>query len=180
MTSLNSDKILFDKYYKQLCYFAWQMVHDQDLAEDLAQDAFVAYFQRKDTVSHDETAIKSFLYSSVKFSVYNRHRKSLTERKFWQRSDFKESDDIDYEHQIIKAEFMAALAESIAKLPEGCRMVMNMSFVEGLSNDEIASQLALSVNTIKTQKQRGLNFLRKNLRADYFSILFAFLLTTIK
>ena len=80
-----ADKVLFTKYYKLLCFFAWKMVKDQALAEDLAQDAFVSYFQNKSRVSTDEAAIKGFLYSAVRFAVFNQNRKSHSEKNgfFW-------------------------------------------------------------------------------------------------
>ena len=170
---MDVDKLLFDKYYRSLCYFAWQMVQDESLAEDLAQDAFVSYFQHKLTVSEEEPAIKAYLYSSIKFAVYNLNRKSKTVKKFWERNTYKESDDIDYEHHIIRAEFMAAIHTVLAKLPDACRNIMSMSYVEGLSNAEIADQLQLSMNTIKTQKKRGLQVLREKLHPDYFLVLIA-------
>ncbi|TDS13969.1 RNA polymerase sigma factor [Sphingobacterium paludis] len=178
MNAVDSDKVLFAKYYRSLCYFAMQMVHDENVAEDLAQDAFVTYFQQRNEVSDDEKAIKSFLYATVKYAVYNLNRKSKTVAKFWQRSGYQECDDIDYEHQIIRAEFMAAIQATLATLPAGCQKIMTMSYVDGFSNDEIAQELQISLNTIKTQKKRGLHVLRSKLRPDYFSVIFAFFIAT--
>lgn len=176
MNSSDYDKALFSKYYRPLCYFAWQMVQDTSVAEDLAQDAFVTFFQNKSTISPEEVAIKSFLYSAVKFAVYNRSRKNKTIQKYWQRSDYNEADDTDHEQRIIRAEFMAALQSSLANLPAGCRKIMTLSYIDGFSNLEIAEKLQVSINTVKTQKRRGLNVLRTSLRADYFSLVFVFYL----
>jgi len=177
MNGIDPDKVLFGKYYRSLCYFAWQMVQDENLAEDLAQDAFVSYFQQKNNLSSDEAAIKSFLYSAVKFAVYNLSRKHKTIQKFWQRNAFDESDEVDYEHQIIQTEFTMAIRDALNTLPEACQKVMTMSYVEGFSNDEIAEQLQLSINTIKTQKRRGLHVLRSKLRADYFSVVLTYFMS---
>lgn len=176
MNVLDFENALFRKYYRSLCYFAWQMVHNEALAEDLAQDAFVSYLQHKDKVSTEELAIKSFLYTAIRFSVFKRSRKDKTVQKFWQRNPFKEASDIDYEHQIIRAELIGNIYSSIIKLPEGCRKVMLLCFVDGFSNEEAANQLNLSVNTIKTQKQRGLQVLRRKLKPSDFSMLLLFLL----
>lgn len=176
MNSLDFDKALFNKYYRSLCYFAWQMVKDEILAEDLVQDAFVSYFQNKDKVSTEELAIKSFLYATIRFSVFNRSRKDKTIQKFWQRNTFQEAADIDYEHQIIRAEFIGTVYNCIAELPEGCRMVMMMCFVDGFSNEEVANKLNISVNTVRTQKQRGLRVLRGKLKSSDFAMLLMFFL----
>lgn len=170
-----TDKILFSKYYKLLCYFAWKMVKDQSLAEDLAQDAFVSYFQNKSRVSTDEAAIRGFLYSSVRFSVFNQNRKSQSEKKYWERIHFSEQDNIDYEHQIIQAEFTFEINAALQKLPEACRKVFSLSYLEGMSNEEIANELEVSINTIKTHKKRGLKALREMLRPEFFSLFLLFL-----
>lgn len=168
MKATEQDKLLFKKHYRALCYFAWQMVQDEEIAEDLTQDAFVAYLNKKDELPGDENIIKSFLYSSIKHAVYNLNRHQKVVRKFWERTVFTESDDIDYEHQIIRAEFTLAIHEALEKLPEGCRKIMTMSYVDGYSNEEIAQELQISVNTIKTQKRRGLSALREKLNFNYF------------
>ena len=42
-----SPKRLFANHYKSLCYYAWDMVKDSALAEDLVQDAFLAYWDQR-------------------------------------------------------------------------------------------------------------------------------------
>ncbi|RZF59766.1 RNA polymerase sigma-70 factor [Sphingobacterium corticibacterium] len=168
MKATDQDRLIFKKHYRALCYFAWQMVQDEKTAEDLAQDAFVSYLNNKTELPDDENAIKSFLYSSIKHAVFNLSRHNKVVRKFWERTVFTESDDIDYEHQIIRAEFMTAIYDALEKLPEGCRKIMVMSYVDGYSNEEIAQELEISINTIKTQKRRGLSVLREKLNFNYF------------
>ncbi|TYR38049.1 RNA polymerase sigma-70 factor [Sphingobacterium phlebotomi] len=170
MKATDQDRHLFNKHYRALCYFACQMVQNERVAEDLAQDAFVAYLNNKTELPDDENAIKSFLYSSIKYAVYNLSRHNKVVQKFWRRTSFTELDDIDYEHQIIRAEFTTAIHEALEKLPEGCRKIMTMSYVDGYSNEEIAQELQVSMNTIKTQKRRGLGVLREKLNFDYFSL----------
>jgi len=172
MESLDFDKALFNKYYRRLCYFARRMVDTDELAEDLAQDAFVSYFENRERISADEMAIKSFLYSSVKFSVFNLSRKRKTIQKFWTRNLYIDMDDVDYERDVIYSEFMGTIYDRIHTLPNGCRRIMTLSFVDGFSNEQIADQLQVSINTIKTQKKRGLKVLREVLRLDYFLIIY--------
>jgi RNA polymerase sigma-70 factor (family 1) len=165
------EKGLFVKNYKALCYFAWEMVNDTDLAEDLVQDAYVSFLKNKESISNDEQAIKSFLYAAVRNAVYNLNRKSKTILKYLQRQDFSDIDEVDYEHQIIRAEFMAAVQLIVADLPEACQQIFKLSYFDGLSNQEISEQLALSINTIKTQKQRALRVLRHKLHPEFFLVL---------
>lgn len=148
------------------------MVKDLAVAEDVVQDAFVSYLKNKDTISPEEQAIKSYLYSSVRNAIYNLHRKSKTVQKFWQRNPFEESIDNDFEHAIIRSEYMAMIFMALEQLPPSCRQIIKMSYLEGMSNHEIAQELDISVNTIKTQKLRGIRALKTFLNPELLGILF--------
>src|SRR5690606_11011176 len=99
-------KKVYELYYRRLCFFAYQLVGDKDLAEDIAQDAFVAYWNQKDTLVNTDEVVRSYLYSTVKFISFNtiRHKK-VTERYLLNRVD----SDIDEEivsEKIIRTEVL--------------------------------------------------------------------------
>lgn len=164
------DKNLLFQNYKALLYFAWDLVMDKEQAEDLVQDAFVAFWKNKELVSANEQVIKAFLYSSIRNVTYNLYRKEKTEQKYFSRIDRSEMDDIDYEHKIIRAEFMAAVHKIASTLPTGCQNIFKLSYLDGLSNKEIADQLNISVNTVKTQKLRAIRQLKKELNPEFFAL----------
>ena len=167
MDSSYFNKSLFDRYYAKLFYFARRMVENEELAKDLVQDAFVRYLEYQFKILPHELVIKSFLYSTVKFAVFNLGRKRKIMEHFWKRTPYDETDDIDYEYAIIRTEFMGAIYGVIDSLPTECRRIMTLSYVDGLSNDAIAQQLVISINTVKTQKKRGLKILRTRIRPEY-------------
>lgn len=172
------DQIEFKKHYKVLCYFAWEMVKDTEVAEDLVQDAFIAYLNNKSKISSDPMAVRSFLYSTIRNAVYNLNRKSKTVQKYIGRQSLNEIDPIDYEHKIIRAEFMGEVARIVEGLPDSCQHIFKLSYLDGLSNQEIADHLAISVNTIKTQKQRALRVLRQKIHPQYFFLVLLLVLTS--
>jgi len=170
-----AEKDLFDKHYKGMCYFAYTLVGDYTLAEDFVQDAFIAYFGKKEQISSQESIVKSYLYSSVKNSIFNWQRRNRVQEKYWEKTGFTELDDIDIDNAIIEAEVMEEIDKIIKELPDACRMIFQLSYLEGLSNQQIADELNLSINTIKTQKRRGLQHLRSRLSPEYFLILISLL-----
>lgn len=165
---------LFKRYYKGLCYFAWKLVGDSELAEDLAQDAFIAYLQRKENVSEDENSIRSFLYTAVKFAAFNINRKNKVVAKYWTKVDFREMDEIDLEHTVIQSEFYSRVYQIIATLPPSCQEICKMGYIEGYSNEEISEILKLSVNTVKTQKRRGIAVLKSIMKPELMAFFLAF------
>jgi len=58
----------------------------------------------------------------------------------------------------------------MAKLPEKCRIVMNLFAIEGYSHEEIAEQMEITVGTSKSQLFRARMLLKKMLINDnYFN-----------
>src|SRR5690606_12011612 len=117
-----------------------------------------------------EQALQSFLYAAVRHSCYNhvRHQKvhlkylNLTESSVW---------EAPYVEKIIRAEAVSELASALNQLPQACREVVHLGYLEGLSNAEIAEQLQISINTVKTQKQRALKTLRRLLAPEMYLLL---------
>ncbi len=73
---------------------------------------------------------------------------------------------------IISTEMLAAMEAAVAALPEGCAAVLRKSYVEGLSNAEIATALQISIHTVKSQKQRALSLLRDRLGPGFVFLLY--------
>lgn len=74
---------------------------------------------------------------------------------------------------VIKEEVATIVLQEIDKLSETGRTVILRS-LEGFSNEEIAKELQISVNTVKTHKARSYITLRKNLNHLKNIIIFIF------
>ena len=56
---------VFRQYFKVLVVYAKKYVQDFDLAQDIAQEVFAGFYERRESVSI-HTSLKSFLYTSVR------------------------------------------------------------------------------------------------------------------
>lgn len=164
-------KVLFELYYKNLCYFAYTLIGDKNLAEDFVQDAFIALYKNYGTVVQEEKVLKSFLYSSVRNSIYNWHRRNNIERKYHEKEPFNELVEIDFDNALIKVEALSQINAMINQLPDACQQIFRMHYLEEMSLKEIAETLQVSINTVKTQKLRGLRFLKSKLNPELFFFL---------
>ncbi|UCS91872.1 RNA polymerase sigma-70 factor [Echinicola marina] len=162
---------VFRKYYPRLCAYAYNYVQDEDEVEDIVQDVFKVYLEKQGELSEDRNAIKAFLYASVRNSCLNliRHQKVKVKHREEVFSNFKEG--VDGMENIIHAEVLGKLHKAISQLPKGCALVIRMGYLEGLKNPQIAEVLNISVNTVKTQKQRGLMILREKLDTSTLMLL---------
>lgn len=161
-------EVFFKRHYGDLCYFAFKMINDRQQAEDLVQEAFLKYWNANKEFPN-EGALKSYLYLSVRNACLNlgrheevklRHEESLI---LHQQQEDPTAADL-----MIRAEVLGRIHQAIEELPQGCRSVLKLSFLESLRNDEIADKLGVSVNTVKTQKARALQLLRLKLDPSTF------------
>ncbi|MGK6352576.1 RNA polymerase sigma-70 factor [Parapedobacter sp. DT-150] len=170
-------KVLFERYYTRLCDFARRFLGDVDAVEDVVQDVFVAYIERSASTSNRPESIRSYLYQSVKNACLNRLRSNKVAERY---ESNHESPVIEERHALtamIHAEVIGEIHQALRQLPEGCRMVIRLGFFEGLNNPQIAHELNISVNTVKSQKQRAVSLLRAYLSPQALSILLSMLLS---
>jgi RNA polymerase sigma-70 factor (family 1) len=164
-------KELYAHYYDRLLYFSWQFLHDKDAANDIVQEAFLSYWNLGADMTREETQARNFLYLNVRNlslkhirhdKVIDKHRKLL---------DADPIDEYNVVNKLIKAEVLGEIYQALETLPESCKRISCMSYLEGMKNKEIAEELGISINTVKTQKQRALQLLRLRLSPQTFLIL---------
>jgi RNA polymerase sigma-70 factor (family 1) len=154
---------LFSEYYDRLVFFSWQIIKDKQQAEDITQDAFISYWQRKDEVANHPTALKNFLYSSVKNASLNVIRHGQVVQQFQSSQPSYEQGEAYIVEAIISTEIIAEVNMAIETLPSHLQQLTRLSFLEGKKNQEVADELQISVNTLKKQKQRALELLKLRL-----------------
>jgi RNA polymerase sigma-70 factor (family 1) len=167
---------VFRDYYARLVFFSHQIVGNKALAEDLTQEVFIKYWHQQQAVASDKNAIKHFLYSAVKNASLNAVRHDKVVARFLGQADTGEAEEATVVQALIRAEVLAELYQAIESLPDSCRRISRMGYLDGMKNHEIARELGISVNTVKTQKQRGMQLLRLKLNPEAFVLCLPWLL----
>src|SRR4029077_16047444 len=109
---------------------------------------------------HDQVSAKNFLYTTVRNAGLNVVRHGSVKKKFLDQQHKETADEPNILQEIIRAEVIGEIYRAIEQLPAGCRVIFTMGYIDGLKNAEIADQLGISINTVKTQKARALQLLR--------------------
>jgi RNA polymerase sigma-70 factor (ECF subfamily) len=161
-------KQLFDEYYYPLYGFTKKFVDDKDVCKDIVQDAFVGFWERREELLSSE-AIKSYLYSTVRnLSLNYLRREDMKKRN--ESNLLALSSDWYFQDSLLKEEVHSQIYEEIEKLSPRSREIILLA-MNGVSNEDIASQLDISVNTVKTHKLRGYNVLRERLKGIHWLLL---------
>jgi RNA polymerase sigma-70 factor (family 1) len=154
---------LFKKWYPGIAYFAHSLLKNSAEAEDITGDAFLKLWERrKQFISVNRC--KSYLYTCVRNACLDKiRRKKMALNCEAELGYLNRLEKNGFFEQVLAAEIAKQLADAIESLPPGCRKIVSMVYREGKNNREVATELKLSANTIKNQKQRAISLLRKRL-----------------
>jgi len=160
---VNTFKIFFESFYSSLCLFANKYLKDQDASLDIVQDAFVAIWNKKNDF-HSIDSAKSYLFKYVK----NRCLNYLRDQNQRKRIDYEQlKTEVFFRDNLIEEEIYQKLYDALQNLPPQGKKVIELS-LDGLKNHEIADELSISVNTVKTIKLRAFKGIREELKENVF------------
>lgn len=151
---------VFDHFNKKLYNYTIKITDDEDLAEEIVMDAFVKIWYNRNKLCAINS-LDAYLFTVVKnqaFSELKRraHEAFIIKSLSKSRSEYHDST----EETVISNECQQILNNAINQLPPQQRIVYGMSRDEGLKYDEIADQLKLSKNTVKSHLKKALYTIR--------------------
>jgi RNA polymerase sigma-70 factor (ECF subfamily) len=154
---IHAFNLLFKSHFKSLCISALLLVKDEKIAEDVVQDVFLKIWSKRNELEQVAN-ITSYLYTSVKNACLDQLRKAKHTDDI---SEVEVSDEaLDPFHSVRIKELNKHLQEATASLPLQCKLVFEMVYIDGKKYQEVADELGLSINTVKTQLKRALEKMR--------------------
>lgn len=159
---INAFEELYDLYKVQLFNFCCSIIKSRAEVEEVIQDTFLEIWRARDQF-HEIISFNGYIYRIAKNKSLNKIRKRSGEPR-----DFEEVQD-NYsifnhtENEILYQEMQEMLDVAIEALPRKRQEIFRLSREEGLSNEEIAARMGISVNTVKSQMTKALAFLKSYL-----------------
>jgi RNA polymerase sigma-70 factor (ECF subfamily) len=155
---------LFKKHFRELHAYAFSLLKDWDVAEEVVQDMFLKLWERNEAIQV-RTSIKSYLYKSVYHDSLNYLRGQKVQLKYQTTTAYSMKNHIDdAAGKLTMGELEQHLQRALSKLPEKCRAIFHLSRFEELKYQEIASQLEISIKTVETHMGKALRILRKEMK----------------
>jgi RNA polymerase sigma-70 factor (ECF subfamily) len=151
---------IFERYKILLYKHGFRMLDDQEDANDVIQDVFLALWQKRETLTI-KTSLAAYLYQSVRNRIFDHltHQKVIA-RYLSSIRDFIEAGQYITEEQIRARELATIIEAEIAALPQKMREVFELSRNEELSYRDIARKLNISDKTVKQQVYNAVKILR--------------------
>jgi RNA polymerase sigma-70 factor (ECF subfamily) len=163
---------LVKKYDRNVFRIANHITHNREDAEDVVQDAFLKAYENLEQFQ-GQSKFYTWLVRIAVNEALMKLRKRRPERMVSLDEDVKTEDDslprevADWspnpEQQYSQAELKDILTRTIQGLPPGFRTVFVLRDVEGLSTEETAEALDLSIPAVKSRLLRARLQLRDRL-----------------
>lgn len=146
----NEFEILFRRLYPVLCRYAYLLVKDQAIAEDIVQEQFAYLWENDDRLKiiSDE----AYLFRAVKNKSIN-YLQSYSKQNRQELNHINENSFVSnttsewMEHN----ELQQLIHQAMEQLPERCFTIFYLKRFEELSTKEIASKLSISEKTVENQ-----------------------------
>ena len=160
---------------------ALRMVHSASEAEELSQETFLSAWQNLPRF-RGESAFGSWLHRiCANFALMRLRRQkleprladdpSLPEPRFDMNGSLLAAPSYDWargtEEKALDRELRAAIEQASARLPDDYRTVFLLKDVEGLSYEEIAEDVGITVAAVKSRLHRARVALRESINAFY-------------
>ena len=166
--------VLLVKYRKPIIHFMFRMVHNQAVAEELAQEVFLRVYRSRETY-RAEARFSTWLYRIATNLGVNHARDTRRERTsptvHLDEPDAETGTTPDLaddrptvEGRLLRDERMAAIREHVMALPERQRTAVLLHKYEGLDYKGIGEVLKLSESATKSLLFRAYQTLREKLK----------------
>ncbi len=153
---------LFRQFYPAVVRSAVRIVRETAIAEELAQDVFLAMWRRRDSLNLSASP-QSYLFQAVRNRALNFLRNSaVAKRNAEVIQPTNESPEMADDNATVH-DLQSAFRAAVASLPPRCKEVFEMSRDRGLRYSEIADILGISVKAVEANMGRALKSLREKL-----------------
>jgi RNA polymerase sigma-70 factor, ECF subfamily len=165
---------LIEKYRKPIVHFMFRMVHNQAVAEELAQEVFLRVYRSRQTY-RAEARFTTWLYRIATNLGVNHARDTKHERAaqnvYLDQPDPETGMTPDVadstpsvEHDLVRNERMRAIRQHVMALPERQRTAVLMHKYQGMDYKQIGEVLKLSESATKSLLFRAYQTLRERLK----------------
>ena len=171
--NLAAYSVIYRKYFFILYNYGMKLCGDKELIKDCIQDLFIKIWNNRENLN-DTTSVKYYLFSSLKHKLIDTlkspNQKLKTDDDVMSM-EMIDSSDSDTEFLYFQKE---RVFKAMNKLSKHQQKVLQMKFYENQSNQEIADELGITIQSVYNSVFKTLRSLRKQLELGLLLVLFNF------
>jgi RNA polymerase sigma-70 factor, ECF subfamily len=162
---------LYDRYASLLYTMVLKVVKTTDEAEDLLQEIFLQIWNKASTFAHEKGSAYTWIVTIAKRKAIDR----LRSKEFVNRGSSLDDNDAAFVIPdaayaanplavTMSNEYETLMRNGLATLSDDQRTIIELSYYDGFTQDQISQQLHVPLGTVKTRMRQGLMKLREYLQ----------------
>jgi RNA polymerase sigma-70 factor (family 1) len=160
---------LFTRQYVGLLHYAQTLLrYPTDAAEDAVAEVFCTIWANRAQLAV-VGSLAAYLYAAVKHRAFDRlreQRRAALDATDELPATEPDAEHLQPDHLLTFQELSEQVSHLIEQLPARTRQVFQLHRDGGLTYEEIAGLLGISINSVKTHMFRALRFLKSTLYAS--------------
>lgn len=171
-SSIDSFNQLYEEWSGKLYGFILKMANgDTYLAEEITQNVFVAVWEQRALLDENKS-FGALLCTIAKDKLINVYNHRIIENLYAKVVAQNPAADINQTEDDVDYHFLNDFVNQIVdRLPSARRTIFTLSRRQNLTNKEIAEKLNISENTVISQLQKALIFIKKQIEEHYSYII---------
>ena len=143
--------VFYDRYVNLIFSIAYNILGDQNLAEEVTQDVFLKIWYKIDRYNPALSQVNTWMSRIARNRSIDvlRKNKHINHQVRWSEAEPRENPDANMR-----------VRSALAQLPEEQRAVLALAYFKGMSQREIAEELGEPLGTVKTRVRLGMQKLR--------------------
>ncbi len=161
---------IYERYNALLYIYAYKRLNDREEAKDVIHELFLHLWERRDSIELT-SGLAAYLYTSVRNKILDliKHKK-VSERYIESFQNYIDASQYSTDSLLHYKEVSALIDKEIEALPYKMQQVFKLSRIDNYTRKEIATELNLSEETVKSHMHHALKILRIKLGSLFFII----------
>lgn len=152
---------LYDRYAQIIFSLCIRILRDDAEAEDVAQEIFVQIWKEAERFDPARASVKTWMFTIARSRALDRYRSRKTINQRMETEAEHEianaSDSSDLQSTTLMRQYVTSALRQLSKEQ---RAVLELSYYEGLTQEEIAAKLGEPLGTVKSRIRASLIKLR--------------------
>ncbi len=150
---------LFERYRVPIYSYLYSMTHDRQIAEDLAQEAFLRVYRSRESYQQ-EARFTTWLWTIARNIAIDHLRKKKESRlpEDWEETtmgDPRGGVPTDAETLLLEKATQQAVDDCLERLPESQKEALSLRLFGELGNEEISQTMNSTIPAVKSVLHRG-------------------------
>lgn len=151
---------IYQRYHAALYIHAFKRLQLREECRDLVHELFTTLWIKRQEITF-KTTLSGYLYTAIRNRIFDLLARKKLKTSYTQSiQQFAETGIVTTDHLARQNQLTAIIDQEIANLPDRTRQIFELSRKKFLSHQEIAKELNLSEQTVKTTVNNALRVLR--------------------